>query len=337
MPPTVGPTPGTPPRDLPTVLAPLEPDLERVGAAFREILSAVSWRTRDMVSQAGRFGGKRLRPALTVIAARYGGGTVTPEVASVAAIVELIHVATLVHDDVLDGAEVRRRIATVNARWGNPTAVLVGDVLFSRAYLAAARLEDRFASRYLSEVVGEVLEGEIHQDMVCRNPDLSEDDYRGIIRGKTAALYEGAMVVGAHYGGRPHLKGPLGRFGHHLGMAFQMVDDRLDLTGDESTVGKTLGRDLGEGKTTLPVILWLRDRPASDRAASRALVESAWDDPVAAQTLCARLARDGALARAASIAEAEVRQAFTHLEGLPSDGLRDLLETVSRFVLERHR
>ncbi|MHC5010678.1 MAG: polyprenyl synthetase family protein, partial [Planctomycetota bacterium] len=210
-----GPRSATPPRDLPAVLAPVGDDLEKVGAAFQRILRDVSWRTRDMVDQAARFSGKRLRPALTCVAARVSGGEVTEDVATVAAIVELIHTATLIHDDVLDGADVRRKVATLNARWGDDFAVLVGDVLFSRAYLAASRLEDRFASQYLSEVVGEVLEGEIHQDLVCRNAEIREEEYREIIRGKTAALYEGAMVVGAHYGGATRHEDRLGRYGHH--------------------------------------------------------------------------------------------------------------------------
>ena len=183
-----------------------------------------------MVGHAARFTGKRLRPALTCIASRVVHGAITPDVASAAAIVELIHTATLVHDDVLDAADVRRKVATMNALWGNDTAVLLGDVLFSRAYLAAARLDDRYASVYLSEVVGEVLEGEIRQNRERHNLDLDESAYRTIIRGKTAALYEAALVVGAHYAGASRdLVRALGAYGHHLGMAFQMIDDRLDL------------------------------------------------------------------------------------------------------------
>ena len=259
-------------RDLPPVLRPLAQDLDRVGARYREILSVTSARVGDMVGQAARFGGKRLRPALTCLAARIAGPGVTPDVATVAAIVELIHTATLVHDDVIDGAQVRRTVATLNARFGEQLAVLGGDVLFSKAYQAAAHLSDPFASRFLSEVVGEVLEGEIHQDLVARRADLGEAEYRVIIRGKTAALYEAALVVGAHYAQASEgLTRALGRYGHHLGLAFQIVDDRLDLTGDEGTVGKTLGRDLSEGKTTLPLILW-RDAPAAtDRQARIAL------------------------------------------------------------------
>ena len=218
---------------------------------------------------------------------------------------------------------------------GDDLAVLVGDVLFTKAYRTAAGLEDRFASQYLSAVVDEILEGEIHQDLVSRNAELREADYRRIIRGKTAALYEGAMVVGSHYGGRPDLGDALGRYGHHLGMAFQIVDDRLDLTGDEAEVGKTLGRDLGEGKMTLPLILWRESRPADARRDALALVEAAWDDDAAAQRLGRRLLEDGALDAADRAAEVEVASALEALEDLPATVERSRLETIAQFVVDR--
>src|SRR5437762_1554107 len=132
--------------DLPDVLEPVREDLERVAASYDRLLGTSSPWLSEMISHAGRFSGKRLRPALTCLSARVCGAAVGPAIATVAAIVELIHVATLVHDDIIDGAEVRRKVATLNALWGSETAVLLGDVVFSRAYLAAARLDDRFAS-----------------------------------------------------------------------------------------------------------------------------------------------------------------------------------------------
>jgi len=323
-------------RALPEVLAPVQADLEQVRAAFKSILAAVSHRSRDMVQQSASFTGKRLRPALTCLAGRIAGGKMTEPLATVAAVVELIHTATLVHDDILDGADVRRKTETLNARWGEQTAVLVGDVLFSKAYHAAANLEDRYASRYLSEIVGEVLEGEIHQDVMARNAELAEDEYYKIIRGKTAALYEGALKVGAHYGGGDEaLKTALGDFGHHLGMAFQIVDDRLDVTGDEATVGKSLGRDLGEGKTTLPVIYWLAALEGEDREAAHALIERAWDDEGAARDVGRALRESGALERADAAARTHIDQALAKLADLPSSAERELLEMVAQFVLSR--
>ena len=333
------PEPAAPPSagELPDVLAPLGHDLERVGVRYAAILSVSSERVREVVNPSARFGGKRLRPALTCLAARVVAGHVSDDVATAAAVVELIHTATLVHDDILDGAVVRRKVATLNARFGDQLAVLGGDVLFSKAYRAAAHLDDPFASRYLSDVVGEILEGEIHQDLVARNAGLTEAEYRAIIRGKTAALYEAALVVGAHYaGGDAAARSALGRYGHHLGMAFQMVDDRLDLTGEEATVGKSLGRDLSEGKTTLPLILWRESRPAAGQAEARRLLTSAWDDRAAAEELARRLRSEGALEAADQVARAEVAQARAALLGLPEGTERSLLERLADYVLVRH-
>lgn len=321
---------------LPDVLAPLQTDLAVVGEAWRRILADLSPETTALLAEAGAFSGKRLRPALTCLGARLAGGRVEGDVATVAAIVELIHTATLVHDDVIDGASVRRRRPTLNARLGETAAVLVGDVLFSKAYRAASWLEDPFAARYLSDVVGEVLEGEILQDVVARSADLPLATYERIIRGKTAALYEASLRVGAHYGGASEqVEDDLARFGHHLGMAFQIVDDRLDLDGDEAEVGKSLGTDLAEGKTTLAVILW-RDA-AADRAASLEAIEAAWDDAAAARALCRRLREDGALQRAHQRAEQEIAAAGERLARLPAGPDRHLLETLARYTLDRSR
>jgi octaprenyl-diphosphate synthase len=323
---------------LPKVLEPLGEDLARVGERFAEILSDVSAESRDLVDQAARFTGKRLRPALTCLAARASGGTVTRDVATVAAIVELIHTATLIHDDILDGAQVRRTVATLNARFGDQAAVLVGDVIFSRAYRAAAWLDDPFASRYLSEVVGEVLEGEIFQDLVAWNPDLDEARYTRIIRGKTAALYEAALRVGAHYAGASEATSlALARYGHHLGMAFQIVDDLLDLCGDEEVVGKSLGSDLREGKTTLPLILWQRGLPPTERDAARALLERAYRDPVAAAEVCARVREGAAYEETRRAARREVDAALLELERVAPGEARSRLGSIAVYVVERRR
>lgn len=324
--------------DLPSVLEPLRGDLERVGARFAQILADVGDESRDLVEQAARFTGKRLRPALTCLGARAASGEVNEDVVTAAAVVELIHTATLVHDDILDGAHVRRQVPTLNSRFGEQAAVLAGDVLFSKAYRAAAWLSDPFASRYLSEVVGEVLEGEIFQDLVARSPELDEAAYRRIIRGKTAALYEAALHVGAHYAGAPlALASLLGAYGHHLGMAFQIVDDRLDLTGDERVVGKSLGRDLREGKTTLPVILWRDALGPTERKAALARIQRAWVDESEAQDLCRELSASGALARADDAAAQEIAHALAALAGLAPGPARTQLEQIAAYVLARTR
>jgi octaprenyl-diphosphate synthase len=325
------------------VLAPLQADLDLVGESYRHILSGVSAESQDLVEQSAAFTGKRLRPALTVLAGRIAGGLdpeqrVSADVATVGAIVELIHTATLVHDDILDGASVRRKVATLNARFGEQMAVLAGDVLFSKAYRAAAWLADPFAARYLSEVVGEILDGEIHQDLVAHNPNLSEAEYRKIIRGKTAALYEGALRVGAYYGGAEReLTDALAQYGHHLGMAFQIVDDHLDLAGDEQQVGKSLGRDLREGKTTLPVILWIAGLEGSAHDEATALVERAWNDEAAGAEVARRVLAAGSFEGSLDAAKQEIARAQECLVTLPKSDERDLLDQIARYVLERTR
>lgn len=323
-------------RPLPEVIAPIAADMERVAGAYRQILADVTPHSRDLVAQSASFTGKRLRPALTLIAGRAACGRVPDDVATVAAVIELIHTATLVHDDILDEAELRRRVPTLNAQFGQDMAVLVGDVLFSKAYRAAAWLDDPFAARYLSEVVAEVLEGEIFQDLVAHDATIDEAAYRRIIRGKTAALYEGALRVGAHYGGADKaLTDALGAYGHHLGMAFQIVDDRLDLTGDEAVTGKSAGRDLGEGKTTLPVIRWLAAQDEAVRSDALARVAAAWNNPEAAARLCEELASSGALAQADAAARDEIEQARRALDGHVTGDEHELLIAITEFVLKR--
>lgn len=325
-------------RTLPEALEPLRADLELVGTRFREILADVTPESGAMLREAATFTGKRMRPALTCLAARIAGTGVTDDVATVAAVVELIHTATLIHDDILDAAEVRRRMPTLNAKWGDQAAVLVGDVLFSRAYRTAAYLDDPFASRYLADVVGEVLEGEILQDTVARDATLSLAQYQAIIRGKTAALYEAALRVGAHYAGAdPEIAQALSQYGHHLGMAFQIADDRLDLTGDEDRTGKSAGRDLDEGKTTLPLILWRDGLSGLSPEDARRQIEAAWDDATAAAALGQALATSGALARADDMARAEAELAVQRLAAVPEGAERTLLEQLAQFTVERTR
>ena len=325
-------------QDLPQALEPLRADLDLVGQRFRAIVGGLAPETDALVQEVATFSGKRLRPALTCLAARVAGEGVTRDVATVAAIVELIHTATLVHDDILDAAEMRRRAPTLNARWGDHAAVLVGDVLFTCAYRTAAHLEDRFASQYLSEVVGEVLQGEILQDTVARDASVSASVYRRVIGGKTAALYEAALRVGAHYGGAdPAVGEALRRYGRHLGLAFQIADDRLDVTGDESRTGKTVGRDLSEGKTTLPLILWRDECSGLARVEAIRRIEAAWDDPTCAEVLAAQLATSGALARADAVAREETDRALSALRALPESSERDLLGRLARYAVERVR
>ena len=248
---------------LETLLSPIRADLQAVEAEIERMMAARGEPLEDLIRHVSRFAGKRLRPALTVMAGRLCGG-VTPEHHTVAAIVELIHTATLVHDDILDESAMRRRVETINQRVGNETAVLLGDYIFATCFKEAAALEDRFASRYLSEIVGIVCRGEILQVHHRNDMDLAEETYFRIIEDKTAALYAAALRCGAVLSGAPEEQSlALATFGTRVGCAFQIVDDILDLTGEEAAVGKSLGTDLEKAKMTLP-LLRLRDRASAE-------------------------------------------------------------------------
>lgn len=313
----------------------IRPDLARVEAEIGRMTTAASAPLQALLRHVGRFSGKRLRPALTLLAGRLCGG-LRPDHYTVGAIVELIHTATLVHDDILDESAMRRRVETVNHRVGNETAVLLGDWLFATSFKEAAALEDRFASRYLAEIVAIVCRGEILQVHHRRDTELDEATYFSIIRDKTAALYAAALRCGAEIAGAPSAwSRALSDFGMKVGCAFQIVDDILDLTGEESAVGKSLGTDLEKAKMTLP-LLRLRDRAKPEDAARvRACLRSA--DGAERRAVLPLLEEYGAVASARETARALVEEARASLAGLPPTSELDLLHGAADYVLARDR
>ena len=330
---------------LSDALAPVEDDLRSVEALFREQCGTPHPLVAEMVAHSQRFSGKRLRPALVLLAGR-GAGQRDPELVPVAVVVEMIHTATLVHDDVLDEAMLRRQVASCNALYGNEGAVLLGDFLFARAFALSASLANRLASRYLAEITAEVCQGEILQNRERGNLDLPEERYFEIIRKKTAILYAASAEVGARYAGaREPAVRALHAFGLGIGLAFQIVDDCLDVDGEESEVGKSLGTDVAMGKMTLPVIHFLRTAPAAEREAMKALLAPAADrggpDPGMDGNARAR-ARDllrgqGSIEFAAGRAEELVAGAREHLAVLPPSPHRDALHALADYVLQRTR
>jgi len=248
---------GTAPRDLRTLYAPIRDDLDEVERVLVAELSSKYPFVDQLARHGFRFGGKRLRPALVLLSGKACGG-VTPEHVTLAAVVEMFHTATLIHDDVLDEATLRRHFETVNARWDNETSVLLGDYLFTRAMCLVSSLDSTFAWRAISEAGKTVCEGELRQIETRGNYDLCEEAYLDIIAGKTAALCACCCRLGAHYAGAdPEQREAYGRFGQDLGVAFQIIDDVLDVLGDEAIAGKSLGTDLRKQKPTLPLIRML--------------------------------------------------------------------------------
>jgi octaprenyl-diphosphate synthase len=329
---------------LSDVLSPVEEDLRAVEGLFRDTCSSHHPLVAEMVAHSQRFSGKRLRPALVLLAGRAAGNRDAEHV-PVAVVVEMIHTATLVHDDVLDEALLRRQVSSCNALFGNEGAVLLGDFLFARAFALSASLENRLASRYLAEITAEVCQGEILQNRERGNLDLPEDRYFEIIRKKTAVLYAASAEVGARYAGaREPAVRALHAFGLGLGLAFQIVDDCLDVDGEESEVGKSLGTDVAKGKMTLPVIHFLRTAPAAEREAMKSLlVRTGMDsgnpgmDGTSRNRARTLLRGQGSIEFAFRRAEELVGEARTHLETLPPSPSRDALHALADYVLQRTR
>ena len=282
-----------------------------------------------LVDHLQHYRGKRLRPAILLLAAKACGG-VTPAHRTLAAAAEMIHTATLVHDDVLDDATIRRHVKTVNAGWGNRVAILLGDMLFSHAFHLTATV-DRRACEIIGDATNRVCAGELRQVTAAGDLHLSEDDYLAIIDGKTAALTECCGRLAGLFANAPEpvVEG-LASYGRNLGLAFQVADDLLDLTGTEAATGKTLGTDLAQGKLTLPLIHALQTlpRPKADEFRERLRAGDA------AYTLNV-LAKTRSLEYAKWRAEEFVRLARAGLAGLPHGECRMVLERLPEWSLRR--
>jgi octaprenyl-diphosphate synthase len=323
------------PDSLRALYAPVGQKLEAVENILRQELSNQNPFVDRLVKHGFRLGGKRLRPALVLLSAEACGGA-RPEHLALAAMAELIHTASLVHDDVLDEATLRRHLDTINARWDNEASILLGDYLFARAMCLASSLEDNTACRVISESARNMCEGELKQITSRGHFDLSEADYFEIIAGKTAALTACCCRLGAHYAGaEPVACETLARYGHDLGVAFQIADDVLDLLGDEATVGKSLGTDLRKQKTTLPLIRLLGTVDAGDRAELVSLMSRSGNHHL--EALRPWLERYDAVACARAKARWFSQRASGELALLPASSAADSLLGLTEFVVTRHQ
>ena len=279
--------------------------------------------------------GKRLRPALALLA---GGATgkITSSHVDLAVILELIHIATLVHDDIMDGADRRREQPTVNAKWGNAISVLLGDALLAHAMRLATNFSETEVVRRIADAAAEVCTGEIIQTQRRFDLKLSVADYYKIVEMKTAALFAAASELGAFLSETtPGRIGALKQFGLKLGTAYQVYDDCLDLVGDEEEIGKTLGSDLRKGKLTLPLIFLLQSaRRSGDHEKISALLLGG--DEVEAEKIVLLLAERGALAQTADAAMVLVSDAIASLEPLDDNrftaGLRGVAEYLQALI-----
>ena len=297
---------------------------ERIRAQAKQFDPAVE----GYVSYVCEKGGKRLRPVLALLA---GGATgkITASHVDLAVIVELIHIATLVHDDIMDGAELRRDQPTANAKWGNAISVLLGDCLFAHALKLATGFSNTEICRRIADAAAEVCSGEIIQTQRRYDLKLSTADYYRIIEMKTAALFSTACELGAFISeASPAVIGALKNFGSKVGTAYQIYDDCLDLAGTEAEAGKTLGTDLRKGKFTLPVLLMLQNRQGGDLSGLRDLLLR--EDHVDEGALTEMLNQAGSLQAAAQIARRMITEGRESLVLVPENryvsGLRAIAD-----------
>lgn len=319
--------------ELPALFAPIREELAQVEAILHRELHSSFPQVDEVVRHGCGLGGKRLRPALLLLSAK-AAGSVRHDHLVLSAVVEMIHTATLIHDDVLDEATLRRHRPTVNARWNNQTSVLLGDFLFTHAFYLASTLDSTFACQTIGRATNVVCEGELRQIATQDDFDLGEAEYLSIIEAKTAELCACCCRLGAHYAGASaDVEESLAAFGRDLGIAFQIVDDLLDLEGQEVTVGKSLGTDLRQRKLTLPLIHLLAE---ADTVARSALIEtlavSQEQDGFLEQ-----LEKSGALAYARHQASQFAERARAALTDLPPSTALDVLGQLPQFVIERQR
>ena len=308
-------------------------DMKAVDAVIRGRLHSEVVLGRQVAEYIIGSGGKRMRPALVLLAAGAMGYRGRHH-HDLAAVVEFIHTATLLHDDVVDESDLRRGRNTANAMFGNAASVLVGDFLYSRAFQMMVEVDDMRVMRVLSDATNVIAEGEVLQLMNCHDADVDERRYLQVIRYKTAKLFEAAAQLGAILGGAaPEVERALADYGMHLGTAFQLVDDVLDYSGLEGDTGKHLGDDLAEGKPTLPLIYVLQNgTPEQSACVRRAIEEGGRDDFPA---VLAAIQTSGALAHARRQAAHEAELARAAIRNLNNTNYREALLQLTFFAVER--
>ena len=318
------------PADLFPVLA---DDLDQVDRVIRLRLSSEVALINTVADYIIGAGGKRMRPVLLLLVARALGYQGTHH-HLLAAVIEFIHTATLLHDDVVDESELRRGRGTANAMFGNAASVLVGDFLYSRAFQMMVEPDDMRVMRVLSDATNVIAEGEVLQLMNCNDPDVDETRYLQVIRYKTAKLFEAAGQIGAILCGAPaEVEEAAAEYGRRMGTAFQLIDDVLDYSGDTGEIGKNVGDDLREGKATLPLIHVMAHGTGDERAMVRQAIEQGHTEHFDA--ISAAIRRTGALeyARDRARGEAAAAAALSHL---PISQYRDALLYLSTYSIERN-
>lgn len=308
-------------------------DMQQVDQLIHQRLSSEVALINSMSAYIVNSGGKRLRPQLVLLAAGacgYQGNWHH----MLSAIVEFIHTATLLHDDVVDESHLRRGQNTANAVWGNEAAVLVGDFLYSRSFEMMVDVGNLRVMEVLASTTNRIAEGEVMQLLNVNDPDLSEADYVRVIEAKTARLFEAAAQLGAVISEQDAaIEVGLAAYGRHLGTAFQIADDVLDYDSDSESLGKNTGDDLAEGKNTLPLIYAMQSAPEADRMLIADAITNAKGE--ALPDVLDIVRKTGALQQSMQRAQRAVDEAIAALAPVPTSPYKDALESIARYAVSR--
>lgn len=316
-------------------LTPVKDDFDATNRLIIEQLHSDVGLVENIGHYIVNSGGKRLRPMLVLLTANaLGIKDQSAQMHSLAAIIEFIHTATLLHDDVVDVSNMRRSRLTANAKWGNAPAVLVGDFLYSRAFQMLVELGSMPIMGILSNTTNVISEGEVQQLVNAKDPSVSEANYLKVIHKKTSALFEAACESAAILAGaNEHQQKAAFDFGHHLGMAFQLIDDALDYEGDSETLGKNVGDDLAEGKPTLPLIYAMQHAPKEEQNIVRNAITAG--DATALSAIVEIVKSCGALDYTHQAAKTHAQKAEQALAGLPANSFTQAMASLAQFAVAR--
>jgi octaprenyl-diphosphate synthase len=317
------------------IYARIQRDLERIEAEIHKHLNSSVPLISVVGSHIIHSGGKRLRPLLMILAARMCGYSGQDD-AALAVVFEFLHAATLLHDDVVDNAEMRRKQPAANTIWGNPAAVLVGDFLYSKSILMTVGYNNLRILEVLSDTTTKMAEGEVLQLIHADDLELDESAYLEVIIRKTAVLMSAACHIGAIFGGgNSASEEAMRRYGRHLGIAFQLIDDTLDYTGNMKELGKPVGNDIQEGKATLPLIYTMANCSDAERLRLRTVFSSERISPDDFKTVQQIVDRCGGIAYTRRQAVTHLEEAKTALTIFPAQPSKEILQNIADYVLLR--
>jgi octaprenyl-diphosphate synthase len=307
-------------------------DMSCVNRLIRESLDSNVVLIRQISEYIIGSGGKRLRPMLVLLAARACGYQENGHITT-AAIIEFIHTATLLHDDVVDESDLRRGQESAHAVWGNAASVLVGDFLYSRSFQMMVTLESMRIMEVLSNATNTIAEGEVEQLLNMHDPEVSEKSYFSVIEKKTAKLFEAACQLGAVLAGKPELEEPMAVFGRELGAAFQIADDVLDYTASAEILGKNIGDDLAEGKPTLPLILSKKLLGQEHHAMIDEAIRQGGIDRM--EQIVGLIQECGALGESMDVARSRSNAAIQAISGLPPSAWKSAMTDLATYSVSR--